>query len=98
MLITYRGRRSGNEYTTPVNYVEDGDTLLVVSSRDHDWWKTLRSGSSCAVTCHESASVALVLQAHLAAEHTVDDDEVDRGEHHTDAPPDQTDRLAVLGS
>ncbi|HSK99309.1 MAG TPA: nitroreductase/quinone reductase family protein [Rubrobacteraceae bacterium] len=49
MLITYRGRRTGNEHTTPVNYVEDGDTLLVVSSRDHDWWKNLRGGAPVAV-------------------------------------------------
>lgn len=45
MLITYRGRRSGKEHTTPVNYVRDGESLLVVSSRDHEWWKNLRGGA-----------------------------------------------------
>lgn len=49
MLITYRGRRSGNEHTTPVNYVRDGDTLPVVSSRDHAWWKNLRGGAPVTV-------------------------------------------------
>lgn len=49
MLITYRGRRSGNEHTTPVNYIRDGDTLLVVSSRDHAWWKNLRGGAPVTV-------------------------------------------------
>lgn len=41
MLISYTGRRSGKSYTTPVNYVRDGDTLLVVSPREHSWWKNL---------------------------------------------------------
>src|SRR5215212_8948159 len=43
------------------------------------------------------ASVPFVFHAHLAAEQTVDDDEVDRGEHHPNAPPDEADRLAVVG-
>lgn len=42
MLITYTGRRSGRTYTTPVNYVRDGDTLLTVASHEHNWWKNLR--------------------------------------------------------
>src|SRR5215212_3467864 len=40
--------------------------------------------------------VSLVLRAYLAAEEAVDDDEVHRREHHADAPPDQTHRLAVI--
>ena len=43
-----------------------------------------------------SLLIAFVFQAHLAAEQTVDDDEVDDGEHHTDAPPDEADSHAVL--
>src|SRR5918994_440469 len=43
------------------------------------------------------ASIPLVFHAHLAAEETVDDDEVDGGEHHADAPPDEADCLAVVG-
>src|ERR671913_1052927 len=39
--------------------------------------------------------IPIVLQAHLAAEETVDEDEVDGGEHHADGPPDQADREAV---
>lgn len=45
MLITYQGRRSGKIYTTPVNYVRDGDTILVVSSADRTWWRNLRGGA-----------------------------------------------------
>src|ERR671916_1280805 len=39
--------------------------------------------------------IPIVLQAHLAAEETVDEDEVDDGEHHADGPPDEANREAV---
>jgi deazaflavin-dependent oxidoreductase (nitroreductase family) len=42
LLISYTGRRSGRPYTTTVNYVWDGDTLLAVSPRGHVWWRNLR--------------------------------------------------------
>ena len=32
MLITFTGRRSGKVYTTPVNYVRDGDSILSSAS------------------------------------------------------------------
>jgi nitroimidazol reductase NimA-like FMN-containing flavoprotein (pyridoxamine 5'-phosphate oxidase superfamily) len=35
--------------STPVNYLRDGDTLLVVSSCEHIWWKNLRGGAPVAV-------------------------------------------------
>src|SRR5215213_1728507 len=49
LLFTYTGRKSGKAYTTPVNYLRDGDTLLVVSSCEHIWWKNLRAGAPVAV-------------------------------------------------
>jgi deazaflavin-dependent oxidoreductase (nitroreductase family) len=48
MLLTYTGRKSRRTYTTPVNYVRDGDELLVVGSREHSWWKNLRGGGETA--------------------------------------------------
>ena len=39
MPLTFTGRKSGRTYTTPVNYVRDGDELLAVGSRGHSWWK-----------------------------------------------------------
>ena len=40
LLLTFRGRKSGKEFTTPMRYVQDGETLrlLVVGS---PWWKNL---------------------------------------------------------
>ncbi len=45
MLLTYRGRRSGRAFATPISYVRDGEDLLAAASRDHAWWKNLRGGA-----------------------------------------------------
>src|SRR5215208_5315783 len=42
--------------------------------------------------------VPIVLQTHLAAKEAVDEDEVDRGEHHADAPPRESDSETVSGA
>jgi deazaflavin-dependent oxidoreductase (nitroreductase family) len=44
MLITFSGRKSGKSYTTPVNYVWDDRTSLVVSPKNRLWWRNLRGG------------------------------------------------------
>ena len=49
MLLTFTGRKSGRTYTTPVNYVPEGDELLVVGSRGHSWWKNLRGDAVVSV-------------------------------------------------
>jgi deazaflavin-dependent oxidoreductase (nitroreductase family) len=41
MIVTYTGRKSGKTYSTPVNYVRDGDVLWVVSYRHRTWWRSL---------------------------------------------------------
>jgi deazaflavin-dependent oxidoreductase (nitroreductase family) len=47
MLLTYRGRRSGAEYTLPVGYHDDGSgvTVLVGRAADRSWWRNLRGGA-----------------------------------------------------
>jgi len=49
MLITVSGRQTGRLYTTPVNYVRDGDTITVVSRSHRTWWRNLRGGAPVAV-------------------------------------------------
>jgi hypothetical protein len=39
LLISYNGRRSGKEYSAPLNYVRDGNTLWVTSVRTRTWWR-----------------------------------------------------------
>ena len=41
MIITYTGRKSGKVFSTPVNYVRDGDVLWTVSLRQRTWWRSL---------------------------------------------------------
>jgi F420H(2)-dependent quinone reductase len=44
-LLTYRGARSGREYTIPVQYAEDerGRYVLVPGGAEHKrWWRNLR--------------------------------------------------------
>lgn len=50
MLISVLGRRSGQAYTTPVNYVREGDHLTVISLRERTWWRNVRRGAP--VTLH----------------------------------------------
>jgi deazaflavin-dependent oxidoreductase (nitroreductase family) len=42
LLITVTGATSGRRYTTPANYVRDGDTLTLLSRRNRRWWRNLR--------------------------------------------------------
>lgn len=49
LLITFTGRRSGREYTTPVGYDEVDGTLYVTSQTDRVWWKNLRGGADVTV-------------------------------------------------
>lgn len=44
MLITVRGRKTGNAYTLPVEYFEDQGFLWVVSKKNRTWWKNLQGG------------------------------------------------------
>ena len=49
MLITYKGRKSGKEYTIPVNYVRDGNTLWTTSYTQRTWWRNLRGSASVTI-------------------------------------------------
>lgn len=39
MLITYQGRKSGRQISVPVNYVRDGEQVLVLTLRRRTWWR-----------------------------------------------------------
>jgi hypothetical protein len=43
ILLSFKGRKSGKEYTFPVGYQREGDELKVISPRG--WWKNLRGGN-----------------------------------------------------
>jgi len=52
MLITVTGCKTGRQYSTPVGFYREGDTLWVISNRDRTWWRNVRNG----------ANVSLLLQ------------------------------------
>ena|SRR5579859_460570 len=39
MLVTFRGRKSGKLFSTPVGYAREGQTVTFFT--DHSWWKNL---------------------------------------------------------
>jgi deazaflavin-dependent oxidoreductase (nitroreductase family) len=41
LILTVTGAKTGNRYTTPVQYVRDGNRLLVLSQRTRRWWRNL---------------------------------------------------------
>jgi len=52
MLITVTGRKTGNQYTTPVGYYQEGQTLWVISSRDRTWWRNVCGGAEVNLHLH----------------------------------------------
>jgi deazaflavin-dependent oxidoreductase (nitroreductase family) len=49
LALTYTGRKSGQVYRVPVNYVRDDDRLLATSYRTRTWWRNLRGGAPVAL-------------------------------------------------
>ena len=46
LLITYRGRKSGQEHTLPVQYVQDASNIYIVPgyAEKKTWWHNLKGG------------------------------------------------------
>ena len=40
-LLTFIGRKSGNDISMPVSYVEIGDRILISGHRTRQWWRNL---------------------------------------------------------
>jgi deazaflavin-dependent oxidoreductase (nitroreductase family) len=49
VLVTFTGRKSGREFTTPVGYEQRNGTLYVTSQTDRVWWRNLRGGAPVTV-------------------------------------------------
>jgi deazaflavin-dependent oxidoreductase (nitroreductase family) len=41
MLLRFRGRTSGNWYTTPVGYAREANQVVVVTSPMYRWWRNV---------------------------------------------------------
>jgi deazaflavin-dependent oxidoreductase (nitroreductase family) len=49
LLITFTGCKSGRRYTTPVNYVLDGNVIFITSMRSRSWSRNLRRGAAISI-------------------------------------------------
>ncbi len=45
MLITFTGRNSGRQFTTPVRYFRECETVRSFTSAEGQWWRNLRGGA-----------------------------------------------------
>ena len=47
LLITYRGRKTGKEYTLPVQYAQDGKHIYIIpgAPEQKTWWRNLKGGA-----------------------------------------------------
>jgi len=47
LLITYRGKKSGKEYTLPVQYVQDEKYIYILPGMPEQktWWRNLKGGA-----------------------------------------------------
>ncbi|HEX9012424.1 MAG TPA: nitroreductase/quinone reductase family protein, partial [Anaerolineaceae bacterium] len=45
LVITVTGRKTGRKISTPVNYIQEGQTLWILSSRERTWWRNIRGGT-----------------------------------------------------
>jgi hypothetical protein len=45
MLITFTGRKSGKQFTTPVRYIQTGSSVRCFTAAENQWWRNMRSGA-----------------------------------------------------
>jgi len=52
MLIAYRGRKSGKEFSLPVNYAQDGHMIYIVPGMPErkNWWRNFREKTPVRLT------------------------------------------------
>ena len=51
MVVTFWGRKSGRQFSTPVRYLRDGDVVRCYSSTDTQWWRNLRNRARARLLC-----------------------------------------------
>ena len=44
-VFSYRGRRSGKAYSTPLSFMREGSTVRLLSSHNTRWWNNFLDGS-----------------------------------------------------
>jgi hypothetical protein len=49
LLVTFTGRKSGRTISVPVNYLQKGKEIHIISLRSRNWWRNLKGGASVEV-------------------------------------------------
>lgn len=49
LLLTFTGRKSGKRYTTPVGYVREGKTLIILTKWFRAWWRNFQVSAPVAL-------------------------------------------------
>jgi deazaflavin-dependent oxidoreductase (nitroreductase family) len=67
-VITVTGARTGRRYSTPVQYVRDGERYVVLSQVTRRWWRNLRSRPEVELLVHgvTIGGVAVVAEGRAA--------------------------------
>jgi len=62
MLLTFKGRKSGRIFTTPVRYLRHEGKIRCFTASSNQWWRNLRGGTDVSlrvggrdVQCHAEA-------------------------------------------
>ena len=50
LLITFRGRKTGRKFSTPVRYTRDDRVVHLFSSPHANWWKNIVRGAEVSAT------------------------------------------------
>jgi deazaflavin-dependent oxidoreductase (nitroreductase family) len=68
MLLTFTGRKSGKQFTTPISYARCGDEVTLITGRRHGWWRNLVEVApvTARIQGHDVAGQAQVVQAEPA--------------------------------
>lgn len=69
MLLTFTGRRSGRQFTTPISYALEGGEVMLITNRKHGWWKNLLEAAPvvAVVRGQERRGTAKVVEADAPA-------------------------------
>ncbi len=59
LVLTFTGRKSGRQISTPVGYTRLGDRLVCTSLRRRTWWRNLRGGAPVKLYLQGRSSPAL---------------------------------------
>jgi hypothetical protein len=60
VVLTYKGRKTGKRYRTPLSYVRDDDCILILTFRRRTWWRGIDPEVPVSVRLEGSEYPALV--------------------------------------